>query len=40
MNPDEWRKIAQEQAEKLDLAFEEINGTDEFFTKLVSGRLG
>ena len=34
--PGEWRKIAQQEAEKLDLAFEEINGTDEFFTKLVS----
>ena len=33
--PGEWRKIAQQEAEKLDLAFEEINGTDEFFTKLV-----
>lgn len=33
--PGEWRKIALEEAEKLDLAFEEINGTDEFFTKLV-----
>jgi hypothetical protein len=33
----QWRKIAQQEAEKLDLAFEEINGTDEFFAKLVSG---
>lgn len=35
--PGEWRKIAQQEAEKLDLAFEEINGTDEFFSKLVAG---
>ena len=33
--PGEWRKIALKEAEKLDLAFEEINGTDEFFSKLV-----
>jgi hypothetical protein len=35
--PGEWRKIAQQEAEKLGLAFEEINGTDEFFAKLISG---
>ena len=35
--PGQWRKIALEQAEKLELGFEEIKGTDEFFSKLVSG---
>jgi Protein of unknown function (DUF1638). len=35
--PGQWRKIALEQAEKLELGFEEVKGTDEFFSKLVSG---
>ena len=35
--PDQWRKITRQQAENLELAFEEINGTDDFFTKLVTG---
>jgi len=34
--PEEWREVAREQAEKLNLSFEEIAGTDEFFSKLVS----
>jgi len=36
--PEEWRKVAQEQAEKLQLAFEEISGTDQYFSKLLSGQ--
>jgi hypothetical protein len=35
--PEEWRDIAKEQAEKYDLRFEEINGTDQYFKKLLSG---
>jgi len=36
-DPEQWRKLVIEQAEKLELDFEEIEGTDEFFSKLVSG---
>jgi len=36
--PEQWRNIAMEQAEKLKLDFEEIEGTDQYFKKLLGGR--
>lgn len=36
-DPEEWRKISSEQAEKLSLDFEEVKGNDEYFQNLVSG---
>lgn len=33
--PEKWRNIAIEQAEKLKLDFEEIEGTDQYFKKLL-----
>ncbi|MBN1298622.1 MAG: DUF1638 domain-containing protein [Actinobacteria bacterium] len=35
---DEWRKVACSQAEKLGLDFEEVEGTDQYFSKLISGQ--
>jgi hypothetical protein len=32
----QWRKLAMEEAIKLDLVFEEIEGTNEYFEKLLN----
>jgi len=34
--PGQWRKLAMEEAIKLDLAFEEIEGTNKYFEKLLN----
>jgi hypothetical protein len=38
--PEQWRKIAKEQADKLDLQFEEIAGSDGFFKDLIEKNWG
>lgn len=34
--PEEWREFAKNQAKKLNLSFEEVKGTDDYFSKLLS----
>ena len=36
-NPEKWLKKAKKGARKLKLKFEEINGTNEFFSKMLKG---
>jgi hypothetical protein len=37
-DPEKWRQMAIEEAEKLDLEFEEIKGTGDFFQKISKGQ--
>jgi hypothetical protein len=36
-DPSEWREFAKKEAEKLGLRFEELNGSGDFFNKIISG---
>ena len=36
-DPARWRKMAREEAKKLDLKFEEVKGTGDFFKKISEG---
>ncbi|MES0342128.1 MAG: DUF1638 domain-containing protein, partial [Candidatus Humimicrobiaceae bacterium] len=37
-DPEQWRNFAKKEAEKLDLRFEEVKGSGDFFKKMIEGK--
>jgi Icc-related predicted phosphoesterase len=37
-DPEQWRNFAKKESEKLDLRFEEVKGSGDFFGKMIGGK--